>query len=252
MEQPRHAGHDDFAHVGGLRLLVGFGEVAVDGVAHLRVHRSAVLLPAAVLDVGLRQRGDRRHPPVARRGRAAVAGLARDAIAAALQRAERLARPRQDLVFHEPHDLGAVALLAAGIDRIVGRVRWRAARSFRGVRRRCRRPRGARAATAVSASPKPREPRVRLPRERGVDALPRRARVAGSPASSSSSAASCGPRRTRRRTSGARRASRGRTTSVDVPRTRSRPRLGAAHVADVVEHELVDAAAATGGRAGSR
>src|SRR6202041_1063794 len=43
-KQPRHAGHDQLAHVRGPCLLVGLAQVAVDRVSHLSVHRSAVLL----------------------------------------------------------------------------------------------------------------------------------------------------------------------------------------------------------------
>ena len=82
MEQPRHAGHDDLAHVGGLRLLVGLREVPVDGIAHLCVHAAAVLFPPETLEVRLGQRHDGRHPPVAIAGIAAVARLAMDFVAA--------------------------------------------------------------------------------------------------------------------------------------------------------------------------
>jgi len=54
VEQPRHAGQDDLAHVGRFRLLLRVREIAVDGVPHLRVHVAAVQLPPAILDVGLR------------------------------------------------------------------------------------------------------------------------------------------------------------------------------------------------------
>src|SRR5262245_1923538 len=54
MKEPRHAGHDQLPHVRRFGLLVGFSKIAVDGIAHLRVHRSAIQLPSSIPQVGLR------------------------------------------------------------------------------------------------------------------------------------------------------------------------------------------------------
>ncbi|HEV3058151.1 MAG TPA: penicillin acylase family protein [Vicinamibacterales bacterium] len=122
LEQRRHARHDDLAHVRGLGGLLRFRCVAVDGVAHLRVHARGVDFEPAVSDVRLRERGDRGHLPVAHLAVGAVAGPARHPVRAADDTTESAPRPRHYLLLHEPHDVRALALDPVGPDHVVGRV----------------------------------------------------------------------------------------------------------------------------------
>src|SRR5512138_1201179 len=104
MKEAGHPGYNDFAHVGGLCLIVGFRDVAVDRIPHLRVHRAGIRFPAALAHLGLRERGDRWHLPASSLGLLPVARMACNPVRAALDRPERPPRPGEDIALHERDD----------------------------------------------------------------------------------------------------------------------------------------------------
>ena len=77
MEQPRHAGYDDLAHVGGFP--ASLAPQVVYGIAHLGVH-AALYCSTRESEVWLGH-DDSRHPPVAIARMTAVAGFAMDSVA---------------------------------------------------------------------------------------------------------------------------------------------------------------------------
>ena len=69
--------------------------------------------------IGLRQRGNARHLPVARGGVLTVARFTRHPIGAALNRSQCDARPGHHVLLHESNDLGPISLRAVRDDGIV-------------------------------------------------------------------------------------------------------------------------------------
>jgi hypothetical protein len=86
-------------------LFVFLGEVTVDGVSHLRVEPQPRTLEAGKAQLGLGQRTDSRHAPIALLGIFTVAGLAGHVRRAADKRSERMPRKRHHLPLHEGSDL---------------------------------------------------------------------------------------------------------------------------------------------------
>jgi hypothetical protein len=115
MEQPRHAGHDDLAHV------AAFGCFLAPRMPYMALRIWASMpLRSSTRESGsvAGERDDGRHPPVAIARMTAVAGFAMDSVAPTDNRCERDARPAHDR--GRTRQSRAASLLAFRIDRIIG------------------------------------------------------------------------------------------------------------------------------------